>query len=181
MIDDQSWAEIVDRWQCDSAFCRAFSAELASEPLAAFAWETVPVSRATRDRPFAQVVVDSPSLASAKADPLPFAAIPAGDDGIRVFKNLGGDATLVAPARSAIAASDASYAHLAAFLREGPSTQIDALWSAVGVAVARHWAQSAAPLWVSTAGLGVHWLHVRLDAAPKYYRHGPFRRFDEHR
>jgi len=27
------------------------------------------------------------------------------------------------------------------------------------------------PLWLSTAGLGVSWLHVRLDTRPKYYRH----------
>ena len=30
------------------------------------------------------------------------------------------------------------------------------------------------PLWVSTAGLGVSWLHVRLDARPKYYRHDAY-------
>ena len=27
----------------------------------------------------------------------------------------------------------------------------------------------AAPLWLSMAGMGVSWLHVRLDLSPKYY------------
>jgi hypothetical protein len=30
---------------------------------------------------------------------------------------------------------------------------------------------SASPLWLSTAGMGVSWLHLRLDSRPKYYRH----------
>ncbi len=31
------------------------------------------------------------------------------------------------------------------------------------------------PVWLSTAGAGVSWLHVRLDDRPKYYGHGPYR------
>ena len=27
----------------------------------------------------------------------------------------------------------------------------------------------AMPTWLSTAGMGVSWLHVRLDSQPKYY------------
>jgi hypothetical protein len=29
--------------------------------------------------------------------------------------------------------------------------------------------------WVSTAGTGVPWLHVRRDTRPKYDRHAPYR------
>ena len=25
--------------------------------------------------------------------------------------------------------------------------------------------------WLSTAGMGVYWLHVRVDSRPKYYRY----------
>ena len=31
------------------------------------------------------------------------------------------------------------------------------------------------PVWLSTAGGGVDWLHMRLDERPKYYRHLPWR------
>jgi hypothetical protein len=34
-----------------------------------------------------------------------------------------------------------------------------------------------APVWVSTAGMGVSWLHVRLDNRPKYYGYKPYRLF----
>ena len=33
----------------------------------------------------------------------------------------------------------------------------------------------AEPVWLSTAGAGVPWLHVRLDDRPKYYGFGPYR------
>ena len=38
-------------------------------------------------------------------------------------------------------------------------------------------ALSDQPLWVSTCGLGVYWLHVRLDSFPKYYRYAPYQTF----
>jgi len=31
------------------------------------------------------------------------------------------------------------------------------------------------PTWLSTAGLGVYWLHLRLDSRPKYYRYQPYK------
>jgi hypothetical protein len=30
-------------------------------------------------------------------------------------------------------------------------------------------------VWLSTAGAGVSWLHVRLDDRPKYYQFEPYR------
>ena len=33
------------------------------------------------------------------------------------------------------------------------------------------------PVWTSTSGLGVYWLHVRLDSRPKYYQHQPFKKW----
>ena len=31
------------------------------------------------------------------------------------------------------------------------------------------------PLWLSTLGLGVAWVHIRLDRTPKYYQYAPDR------
>jgi len=77
------------------------------------------------------------------------------------------DATLIAPSETG------SYPHLAAFLRTAPPGQIDALFHAVGDAIAS-W-PGRTPPWVSTAGMGVPWLHVRIDSRPKYFRHAPYR------
>lgn len=63
------------------------------------------------------------------------------------------------------------YAHIGAFVRGAPAPAVAALWAAVGDAVANRLATNGGqPLWLSTAGMGVPWLHVRLDDAPKYYQ-----------
>ncbi|WP_391540805.1 DUF6940 family protein [Halomicronema hongdechloris] len=36
--------------------------------------------------------------------------------------------------------------------------------------------EESRPRWVNASGLGVAWLHVRLDTRPKYYQHEPYRR-----
>ena len=119
------------------------------------------------------------------------------------FANLGRDAGLVAPCPLAAASSSSSssssasasgrlvdlgaYPHVAAFARFAPRAQVAALWRAVGAAsLARlglsggvvprgALGESSGPLWLSTSGLGVNWLHVRLDKAPKYYSFQPFK------
>jgi hypothetical protein len=87
------------------------------------------------------------------------------------FANLGGDAVMVVP--RPLGRPDV-YGHLAAFVRGAPEVQRTLLWQAVGRALARR--VSATPVWLSTAGAGVPWLHVRLDDRPKYYGFEPYRR-----
>ncbi|MDP1796726.1 MAG: hypothetical protein Q8K78_04560 [Planctomycetaceae bacterium] len=71
-------------------------------------------------------------------------------------------------------ANQVAYGHLAAFVRHAPPSQRDALWKAVGEVWDKRVSQT--PVWLSTAGAGVPWLHVRFDSLPKYYWHSPYRR-----
>jgi len=167
-----SRAEVARLWEEDEAFRDVFLESLASTPTEAFLWETPPVSRATCDRPFEEVFVASPTLARAAPDSQPFADRFAGESGVLTFPNLGGDAELVVPCPDG---DPAPCAHLAAFVRGAARERVHALWSAVGRALRGHLETSDAPAWVSTSGLGVYWVHVRLDAYPKYYAHGPYR------
>jgi hypothetical protein len=79
---------------------------------------------------------------------------------------------LIAP--SPVEASQ-GYAHLAAFLQQAPASQVRALWHNVGQTVRKSLTDS--PIWLSTSGLGVAWLHIRLDSSPKYYQHQPYKRW----
>ena len=93
---------------------------------------------------------------------------------VATFPNLGNDAILVAPC----ATTGLDFAHFASFIRRAPSEQAHALLAAVGAAVEKRLAEkraSGSPLWVSTSGAGVSWLHVRLDDRPKYYTFAPYR------
>ncbi len=170
--EDLSFAEVASGWREDPAFRAYFITLLADAPYAAYFWETPPVTTGTLDRPFEYVLVDSPALAGMAPDPRPFASHldRARDDDVLAFPNLGADALLVVPCPRA---PHEAYPHLAAFVRNAPGSQQHALWRAVGQAMARR--VGGEPTWLSTAGLGVAWLHVRLDERPKYYSHAPYR------
>lgn len=141
-------------------------------PYTAFRWETPPVTESTLTRPVEFVVLDSPGLAR-RPDPKAFAEHfdAASEDGVVVFPNLGRDAIMVVPCPLT---STSAYGHLAAFVCEAPEKQQQALWRSVGEAMSQR--VGSKPVWLSTAGGGVSWLHVRLDDRPKYYGHGPYRR-----
>lgn len=161
-----AWEGVIRHWRDCEAFCRFWCASLREVELGAYAWECPPVKEGTTSHPFECVFVSSPLLERMPPDPQAFAEhFRAGAD-VVTFANLGGDAVLVAPCPGG---EGGNYSHLASFTRTAPAPQQDALWKAVGAAMARRIGSRLA--WLSTAGLGVAWLHVRLDDRPKYYRH----------
>jgi hypothetical protein len=167
-----SYAQVLSAWRDDSKFRSQFIALLRDAPFSEFRWETPPVTAATTGRPFEFVLLDSPGLVHTPSERA-FAEHFVGANlqrGIAEFPNLGRDATLVVPCP---AGPVSAYGHLAAFSRGAPETQQHALWAGVGDAMVRR--VSAAPVWLSTAGAGVPWLHVRLDDRPKYYGYAAYR------
>lgn len=171
-----SYGQAIKHWQQDVDFCRFFSDQLAAAPFAAYFWETPPITTATVEQPFEFVLVDSPALADVQPDPndfQPHFAAVAASEPVVAFANLSGDAFLIAPCSWAPASV---YPHLAAFVRLAPALQQQALWRAVGAAVEQR--LGSRPLWLSTSGLGVNWLHVRLDTHPKYYTFAPYRKVE---
>jgi hypothetical protein len=162
--------EFLDALVGDAGFRTALTDALASLPFAALRWETPMMTNDTLEEEFEAVVVDSPSL-ERRQDPSAFEdQFAAHDEDVLTVPNLRGDAMLVIPRPLTEARC---YCHLASFLRGAPEAQTHALWVAVGLAVRDR--VGSKPMWLSTAGGGVPWLHVRLDNRPKYYAHGPYR------
>ena len=176
-----TWAAAIDAL-ADGTLGPYLDALLVGSPHvgSAFFWETPPLTAATAATTAFEFVTVPGSL-DGTADRGPFsshfAACPAGDGPVISFANLGGDATLVVPC-AASGVPEATYAHFAAFTRGAPKAQRLALWRQLGGAIRELLpTRGDAPTWVSTAGGGVAWLHVRLDSAPKYYTHRPYTRF----
>ena len=165
-----SWSDIVDRWQNDPSFRTFFISLLADAPFPAYFWETPPITVSTMTEPFEFVLVDSQTLVGVQCDDQAFAEHFSSDASIIEFSNLGGDATLVAPCpREPLSA----YAQISTFSRGAPDDQQHQLWALVAVALRRRLGDQ--PVWVSTSGLGIYWLHIRLDSVPKYYTYESYR------
>lgn len=165
-----TFADVIHGWQNDADFRSLFNALMAETPSTAFRWETPAVTTATMQQSFEFVLLDSPGLAR-RPDPKAFSAHFAdAAGGVAVFPNLGRDAIMIVPCP---VVDPSAYGHLAAFVRLAPETQQHAFWQAVGQAMTLR--VGAKPVWLSTAGAGVSWLHVRLDDQPKYYGFAPYR------
>lgn len=165
-----SVADVLQAWQDQADFRTLFNALLAETPYEAFRWETPAVTIATLSRPFECVLLNAPGLARHPNQAAFAEHFTRAKEGIVVFTNLGGDATLVVPCP---VSEPSAYGHLAAFARFAPEAQRHALWQAVGAAMVERVGRK--PVWLSTAGAGVSWLHVRLDDRPKYYGYEGYR------
>jgi hypothetical protein len=166
--DTATFAAVLRGLREDSELRSRLCDALAATPYEGIRWETPGVRHHTLERPFEFVVLAAPELVRRPA-PEPFREhfVPGAD--VVEFQNLGHDAVLIAPCpRAPLHACG----HLAAFMREAPAAQKDALWRQVGDAMGRRVGER--PVWLNTAGGGVDWLHVRLDDRPKYYGYRPY-------
>ncbi len=161
---------VLESLRTDPLFRGCLNDLMAKTTYSAFRWETPGITQSDIEKPFEFVLLDSPDLAPT-ANREPFAEHFQGDEGDVVsFSNLGKNAILIAPCPKS---SDFAYAHLASFVRHAPESQRHSFWEKVGATMIRR--LNDRRVWLSTAGAGVAWLHVRLDDQPKYYRHRPYR------
>lgn len=167
-----SFAEVIAAWRREKEFRDFFIRELAAVPFPAFFWEMPPIRRETVGRDYECVTIRSDALARMPSDPDAFAEkFRDATDSVVAFRNLGGDALLVAPCPLN---PTTSYAHLAAFLRTAPETESHELFASLAAAIEGELRRAPARIWISTSGLGIGWLHIRLDSFPKYYQHSAY-------
>lgn len=161
-------------------------------PSGAFFWECLPVTAATaQETPFLFVILDAPMLSKVTYDMHAFAdrfeSIPHYQQvGVISFTNLGKDATLVVPTPVANPSALKNYpqhmAHIASFHQDAHPDQVANLWQQIGdvfsnvLQEAERRGARDQKYWLSTSGLGVSWLHVRIDTRPKYYNYVPFKK-----
>lgn len=166
-----SYRRALDLLASDGGFRDYLSRLLADGPFSSYRWETPPITHATIDRPFEFVLVNDPFI-DLPPEPEVFGEHFCGanrQQAVVAVPNLHRTATLVVPRQLD---DQCAYPHLAAFVRTAPDAQMHALWQrAANEAQAR---LSDDRMWISTAGGGVAWLHVRLEKTPKYYAYRPY-------
>lgn len=167
-----SFADVIALLRDDVSFRDFFIGELAATPFPAFLWEAPPLTPDNLDQTYEHVAIGSAALERMPPDPDAFGSILESKDAgsVATFRNLGGDAMLIAPR---MLADEGCYGHLGAFVRLAPARQRHDFFQAVAAAIQQE-LLIRPRVWVSTSGLGVAWLHVRLDTWPKYYNHRPY-------
>jgi hypothetical protein len=168
-----SYADFLRALAEEATFRELIQEEMQAAPFVAFRWETPPLTATTIDQPFECLLHDSPDL-DVRADPTDFQTYFQSGVEVVSFDNLGADALLMVPCPIS---KSANYSHIGAFHRSAPHSQQHAFWITVVQAVQTR--LGSQPLWLSTAGGGVDWLHMRLDKRPKYYRHLPWREWGQ--
>lgn len=178
-----SWRDAIDAMRGSKDFRRQLTLTLSSVPFSAIFWESIPFNvQNVTQRPFEFVAVDaSRSFADMDPDPSAFREHMKSKDKNWLmsarFLNLGGDAMLISP-KPVASAPHSTYTHLSSFLRHAPSEQCDEFWRNVGEALESEIVRKKEiPIWCSTSGLGVAWLHVRLDSRPKYYQYSKYKQW----
>ena len=154
------WSKVIENWK-NGKYLK-YPKRLKNS----FYWETTPVF-ANKDTICKQKFIPDKILNGLKPNYQPFAKQIKDSDNKYVvsFPNLSGDATLVVP----MPRSDGrSYATLKDFMDNAAAVQQTAFWKRVAQQIEKM-LETNKKLWVSTHGLGVHYLHVRISKLPKYY------------
>lgn len=151
-------------------FIHFFNDLLKDSAFEGYFWEVKPVNEKNLEESFEFVLVESIRIAQKRPDPRPFQEHLEKEQYASAFANLSGNAQLIAPS---IKGKPRQYAHIAGFVRNAPPEQLIVFWKLVG----QEFQKSIGPesKWLSTAGFGVNWLHVRIDSRPKYYRFKPYK------
>jgi len=152
-------------------FIDCYNDILASSGYDAFFWENKPVTLDTLHNRYECNLINTQFLANKAPDLKTFRRYFKDEQQVVSFPNRGGDALLVVPCPEK---KQPGYAHIGDFVRQAGEEQVQALWRTVGEQTLQAIGQE--PKWLSTSGLGVYWLHVRIDSRPKYYQTEEYKR-----
>lgn len=166
-----NFQQVLDLLENSPDFIQFYKSILIHPGYEAFFWEHPPVTHKTLDQLYECNLINSPILAGKNPDLQSFGKYFRDDKEVVSFMNLGGDAELIAPCPTQ---DYPGYAHIGEFLRNAPEKQIEKFWKLTAQRMIN--ATGGKPKWLSTSGLGVFWLHVRIDSRPKYYQTDEYKR-----
>ncbi|MDZ7720971.1 MAG: hypothetical protein U5K72_19280 [Balneolaceae bacterium] len=146
-------------------FREFYNGFLADSDYEAFFWENKPITNNNLGDDYECNILNSDFLAGRSPDAQTFKQYFKRGQLVVTFPNLGNDAELIVPCPQK---KNDCYTHIGTFVRNADDDQIDEFWRITGRETLK--AIGSKPKWLSTSGLGVFWLHVRIDTIPKYYQ-----------
>lgn len=164
---------VVQRWRNSVDFREFYTATVLKHSGSGCFWEHPRLNRSTADRPYECVITQTDAFSKRVANFRPFAQAVSPGKRISIFPNLSGEALLVVP--NLTQETRFNGRDLISFLQTAPNDLMHDLWKSIGQETANAIATDAPFQYLSTHGLGVLWLHVRLEIGPKYYHHRPYK------
>lgn len=165
-----NFSEWIHQMQTSDDFIQAFNQSLVDSDFKAFFWEVKPVDNYSVEQDFEFVLVNSNSLRKIAQNDSSFRKYFKDTGSVVNFANLRGDAELVVPTP---VSGQTKYAHIAKFVRTAEQHQVIDFWRRVALVYSKLIGEETK--WLSTSGLGVSWLHIRIDSRPKYYQYGEYK------
>jgi len=160
--------------------------------LGAYFWECPPVSKKTINKPFEFVVTKSDALTDIKQQD--YSAYEEYLNKEENYFNYGcsflvldqDEGKLIIPTlcysrtetEEGIKTEIEDYRNISEFVYHSPYSQSSEFWSEVG-RVLEEELNKGGVRWLSTYGLEVHYLSVRIDKQPKYYQHEEYKQLSE--
>jgi hypothetical protein len=160
-----SHQRFLDLLKNNPGFREQYNNYLADCGFDAFFWENMPITKQTLHKDYECNLINSDFLSGCLPDSSTFQSYFRNDKAVVRFPNLGKDAQLVVPCP---VNEHSVYTHIGTFVRNAGAGQKDEFWKHVGKETLNQIGEE--PRWLSTSGLGVFWLHVRIDSYPKYYQ-----------
>ena len=165
-----SYQDFLNLTLKDINFRNQFLSTLEKSSFEAFRFETPAININSLNQEFEFVLINCPGLIGTP-DKDSFSEFFTDDKGgIVNFQNLGKNAQLIVPCP--ITSLDV-YTHIASFCRKAPVAQKHNLFKAAATFLKGNISEK--PTWFSTAGMGISWLHLRIEKRPKYYHYKPYK------
>lgn len=142
-----------------------------------FFWELPPVKPSLLDSSLFEMVLINNDSNNDEADNFPFyKQIISSKDTVNMFRNLSGDALLFIPAGKFVREKSTNYANIYTFLKTAENKEAIDFFSKLFLNLREFFEKTSDKYtWISTSGLGVNWLHVRIEHDPKYYKYKPYK------
>jgi hypothetical protein len=169
-----SFQKVFKLWEKEPEFIDFYANSLKDFGFKAFFWEHPGLTENTISKPYECILQKSKTLDSRTINEQAFSDYLNSSNGAEDFLNLGKNARLVIPTKQS---NSEIYKHFGSFIFNAENAQIQAFFQKVGTIVQRE-IEEKPMIWLNTAGMGVIWLHVRMDTKPKYYKTKNYKRVD---
>ena len=158
------WSEVLSQWESGNY------PKVPKEIKSPYFWRTS-VQSSKKDLPYKEEFLEDERFLNKKQDLKTFEEKFKKEKYAVSFSNLSGDTILVVP----VPRKGKRFTNMFYFMNNASEIQKKKLWEKVAEQ-AKEFLKTNEKIWISTHGLGVNYLHVRICNNPKYYENSKLKK-----